>query len=313
MAVTDKTVPTTMESVKSEDVVFFEKALLERLIPLLHAYDDAQKSKLPRNSGLTVNWRRYKPLAINTTPAQAGVIPEGKGLQAEVVNATAKQYLDYVIIPDVVAMAGIDKAMAEGVVLCSEQASLLYDTIIVKELLSNDTDPDDSTKKRGATPFPHTGKMTSALVRKIVLQLKKNNVRRFPDGYYHAIITPEQAFALMGEKDSGWIDAAKYGSIKKLLKGELGELHGVRFMESTNPAWESNGVIYGADSYGVVDLEGGAGKPSIIKKGFGSAGTNDPCDQIATLGWKNFFVARVLNHDAIYKFTTSGDVDEANT
>ena len=310
MSVTDTAVPTTMASVKSENVVFYERALLERLIPLLHAYDDAQKSKLPRNSGLTVNWRRYKPLEINTTPAEAGVIPEGKGLQAEVVNAQAKQYLDYVVIPDVVAMAGLDKAMAEGVVLCSEQASLLYDTIIVNELLSEATDPDDATKKRGATQFTHTGKMTSALVRKIVLQLKKNNARRFPDGYYHAIITPEQAFALMGEKDSGWIDAAKYGSIKKLLKGELGELHGVRFMESTNPAWGNNGVIYGADSYGVVDLEAGAGKPSIIKKDFGSAGTNDPCNQIATLGWKNFFVARVLNHDAIYKFTTSGDTDE---
>lgn len=314
MAVTDKTVPTTMESVKSKDVVFYERALLERLLPLLHAYDDAQKSKLPRNSGLTVNWRKYKALEINTTPAEAGVVPEGKGLKADIVNAQAKQYLDYVVIPDVVAMAGIDKAMAEGVVLCSEQASLLYDTVIVNELLSEDEDLDakangQSGVKRGATPFTHNGKMTSELVRKIVLQLKKKNARRFPDGYYHAIITPEQAFALMGEKDSGWIDAAKYGSIKKLLKGELGELHGVRFMESTNPAWGSNGVIYGADSYGVVDLEGGVGKPSIIKKDFGSAGTNDPCDQIATLGWKSFFTARVLNHDAIYKFTTTGDTE----
>jgi N4-gp56 family major capsid protein len=312
MAVTDTTVKTTMKSVQSEDAVFYERALLERLLPLLHAYDDAQKSKLPRNSGLTVNWRRYKALEINTTPAGAGVVPEGKGLKADVVNATAKQYLDYVVIPDVVAMAGIDKAMAEGVVLCSEQAALLYDTIIVNELLSTEKDIDEeangnSDVKRGATEFSHAGKMSSELVRKIVLQLKKKNARRFPDGYYHAIITPEQAFALMGEKDSGWIDAAKYGSIKKLLKGELGELHGVRFMESTNPAWGSTGIIYGADSYGVVDLEGGAGKPSIIKKDFGSAGTNDPCNQIATLGWKNFFVARVLNHDAIYRFTTTGD------
>jgi N4-gp56 family major capsid protein len=113
-------------------------------------------------------------------------------------------------------------------------------------------------------------------------------------------------------EDKGWIAAAKYGSIKKLLKGEVGELHGVRFMESTNivesgesGAKTASCFIYGADSYGVVDMEGGAGKPSIITKDFGSSGVQDPLDQRASVGWKNMFVAKVLDANAIYKVTTN--------
>ncbi len=282
----------TIAKLTEENKFFYQRALLKRALADLHAYNDAQKSVLPANSGTTVNWRKFNALAITDTELTEGVTPNGKSLSVTAITAQAKQYGDFVTISDLLAKTGIDKAMTEGAVLCGEQAALLIDTVVL------------SAMKAGATNFSHTGKMTSETVRKIVLELKKNNARRFPDGYYHAIITPAQAFELMGEKDSGWIDAAKYGSIKKLLKGELGELHGVRFMESTNT---DTAYIYGADSYGVVDMEGGAGKPSIITKDFGSSGVEDPLNQRASVGWKNLFVAKVLDEKAIYKVATTGD------
>ena len=121
------------------------------------------------------------------------------------------------------------------------------------------------------------------------------------------MITPDQAYQLMNAQ--GWVDAAKYGSIKKLLKGEVGELHGVRFMETTNLP-DGQGFIYGADSYGVVDVENGAGKPKIITKDFESGGTSNPLELIATVGWKNLFVAKVLEPKALCKITTTVAVDE---
>lgn len=282
----------TITELTNENKIFYQRALLKRALADLHAYNDAQKSVLPANSGTTVNWRKFNALAISDTELTEGVTPNGKSLSVTAITAQAKQYGDYVTISDLLAKTGIDKAMTEGAVLCGEQAALLIDTVVLAAM------------KAGATEEETEGKMTSELVRKIVLKLKQANARRFPDGYYHAIITPAQAFELMGEKDSGWIDAAKYGSIKKLLKGELGELHGVRFMESTNT---DMAYIYGADSYGVVDMEGGAGKPSIITKDFGSSGVEDPLNQRASVGWKNLFVAKVLDSNAIYKVATTGD------
>lgn len=282
----------TLTELTNQNKIFYERALIERLLPQLHAYNDAQKSVLPHNSGTTVNWRKFNALAIPTDPLTEGVTPEGKPLSVTAITGEAQEYGDFVRISNRLAKAGMDKAMTEASILCGEQAALLIDTVVL------------SAMKAGAKNYTTSGKMTSEVVRKIVLELKKNNARRFPDGYYHAIITPAQAFELMGEKDSGWIDAAKYGSIKKLLKGELGELHGVRFMESTNA---DMAYIYGADSYGVVDMEGGAGKPSIITKDFGSSGADDPLNQRATVGWINLFVAKVLDENAIYKVATTGD------
>ena len=286
----------TLANITQENRIFYERALIKRLLPMLHAYNDAQKSVLPHNSGTTVNWRKFTALGITKTELTEGVTPDGKALAVQTVTGTAKQYGDYVTISDLLAKAGIDKAMSEAALLCGEQAALKIDSVVLAAM------------SEGATPVVESTEFTSAVVKKAVLKLKQKNARRFEDGYYHAIISPEQAYSLMNEQNSGWIDAAKYGSIKKLLKGEIGELHGVRFMESTNvPKGDDSAVafIYGADYYGVVDMEGGAGKPSIITKDFGSSGTDDPLNQRASCGWKNLFVAKVLDADAILKVTTS--------
>lgn len=288
----------TYANLTNEQSIFYQKALLKRLLPALHAYNDAQKSVLPHNSGTTVNWRKFTSLDIPASELTEGETPQGKSLAVTKVEGIAKQYGDFVTISDLLAYAGIDKAMTEGALLCGEQAAQLIDTKVLAAMAA------------GATAVTKTTGLTEEVVKEIVLALKRKNARRFADGYYHAIISPAQAYTLMNQQ--GWIDAAKYGSIKKLLKGEVGELHGVRFMESTNITESGDAgsktascFIYGADSYGVVDMEGGAGKPSIITKDFGSAGVSDPLNQRATVGWKNLFAAKVLDADAIYKVTTT--------
>lgn len=305
----------TIGTITNENKIFYERALLKRLLPMLHAYNDAQKSTLPNHSGTTVNWRKFTALDTPTAPLTEGVTPDGKQLSVTTVTAEAKQYGDYVAISDLLAKAGIDKAMTEGALLCGEQAALLVDTIVMSAMRSTTNIMFAGGKT--ATTITAADTLLSADVKKAVLKLKMKNARRFEDGYYHAIISPEQAYSLMNEANSGWIDAAKYGSIRKLLKGELGELHGVRFMESTNAHKSTNelggstkiasadALIYGQDSYGVVDMENGAGKPGIITKDFGSSGTDDPLNQRATVGWKNLFAAKVLDDDAIVKLSTA--------
>ncbi|MFR5061582.1 MAG: N4-gp56 family major capsid protein [Christensenellales bacterium] len=308
----------TIGTLTAENRVFYERALLKRLLPTLHAYNDAQKSILPKNSGTTVNFRKFSSLAIPTSALTEGTTPNGKNLAVTAITAEAKQYGDYVVISDLLAKTGIDKALTEGSLLCGEQAALLIDSVILDAMYKTTNVVFAGDKATGTITAADT--LKEADIMKVVLKLKNKNARRFEDGYYHAIITPAQAYSLMGE--TGWIDAAKYGSIKKLLKGEVGELHGVRFMESTNAKTilktdsgahgaasakidTSDAIIYGADSYGVVDMESGAGKPDIITKDFGSSGTDDPLNQRASVGWKNLFTATVLDNDAIIKVTSA--------
>ena len=54
----------TLGNITQEQKIFYQRTLLKRLLPMLHAYKDAQKSTLPLNSGTTVNWRKFKSLEM---------------------------------------------------------------------------------------------------------------------------------------------------------------------------------------------------------------------------------------------------------
>ena len=108
--------------------------------------------------------------------------------------------------------------------------------------------------------------------------------------------------------DTLWQDVSKYNGGEAILKGEIGKLGGVRFVESTNVPVEENAskvkvhscMILGADAYGVVDVEGGS-SAEIIVKPFGSAGSADPLDQRATAGYKLMFTAVRLQELAMLR------------
>ena len=63
-------------------------------------------------------------------------------------------------------------------------------------------------------------------------------------------------------------------------------------------------VIYGKDTYGVPEIGGGTAKPRIIVKEKGSAGTGDPLEQRASIGWKNMFACKRLNELGIVRVET---------
>ena len=65
---------------------------------------------------------------------------------------------------------------------------------------------------------------------KAATQLKKMNAPTF-DGKYVCIIHPSVAFDL--RQDEAWIAAHQYAGATELFSGEIGELHGVRFVETT--------------------------------------------------------------------------------
>ena len=73
-------------------------------------------------------------------------------------------------------------------------------------------------------------KMTAALVARAATQLKKMNAPTF-DGKYVCIIHPSVCFDLRNDPD--WIAAHQYAAATELFSGEIGELHGVRFVETT--------------------------------------------------------------------------------
>ena len=287
----------------AEDKIFYERALIERLLPQLNFYKDAQKKKLPKNSGTTMNFRKFNSLTAPSSSLTEGVTPDGNDLNITNINAVVKQEGDYVVISDLIQMTGIDPVLTETSEVLGEEAGEVVDTRI-QEAISTGTNVfyAGGVQTRGAVATALTGDDIKKLVRK----LKNAKAKRFADGFYHMQVDPSMAYDLM--EDPFWVDVSKYAKPEQMVKGELGKMHGMKFFETTNLKTVVEGdkeihiaYAYGKDSYACVDLEDGAGKPEIIVKPNGSAGTDDPLNQRASAGWKNCFTAVITQPQALVR------------
>lgn len=277
-----------------ENAKFYDKNLLKRLLDTLVWAKYAQKRNAPKNSGDTVSFRRFESLEPTETPLEEGVTPDGRKLVVNEVKSVVEQYGDYIEITDKIDMLGIDPVLTEASDILGEMAGVLIDNKC-RDALTSGTNVLYAGGKTARNEIAAGDKLTGALVKKASTILKKANVKPI-NGYYIGIVDPDCASDLMD--DPLWQDVSKYNGGTQIMKGELGRLHKIRFVDSSNgKIFEEAGadgtdvhatVILGADAYGTVDVDGSI-KPKMIVKDFGSAGTADPLDQRATAGYKVMF------------------------
>lgn len=143
-------------------------------------------------------------------------------------------------------------------------------------------------------------KLTAAEIREAVATLKANNVPPFADGYYHAFVHPNMIFDLMGDTAvGGWIEAAKYGAVEQLFAGEIGRLYGVRFIETPIGTYLGTVGATSAKVYSTFIFGPGAwawGDVQTIRTYMVRPGGDhtDPLAQLAEVGWKGMFGAKLL-------------------
>lgn len=298
----------------AEDKTFYERTLLERLLPQLNFYKDAQKKKLPKNQGRTMNFRKFNSLTAPSASLTEGVTPDGNDLDITTITAVVAQEGDYVLISDLIQMTGIDPVLTETSELLGEEAGVVIDNRI-QTAISKGTNIyfAGGATTRAGLETAETKHLTADDIKKIVRKLKNANAKRFSDGFYHMQVDPDIAYDLMS--DEAWIDVSKYAKPEQMVKGELGKMHGMKFFETTNLTVvdSSSGsskipvhlaYAYGKDSYACVELDTGAGKPEIIVKPNGSAGSTDPLNQRASAGWKNCFTAVITQPLALVRVET---------
>ncbi len=305
---------TGANQLSAESKTFYERALIERMLPGLNFYGDAMKKKLPKNSGKTMNFRKFNSLTAPSASLTEGVTPDGNDLNITHIEAVVKQEGDYVVISDMVQMTGIDPVLTETSELLGEEASEVVDTRI-QEALASGTNVyfAGGVETRAGLETAETKHLTDNDIKKIVKKLKKANAKRFADGFYHMQVDPDIASDLMDS--TFWIDVSKYAKPEQMAKGELGKMHGMKFFETTNLKVVNSSTggskievhqayAYGKDAYACIELEGGAGKPEIIVKSNGSAGTDDPLNQRASAGWKSAFTAVITQPMALVRVET---------
>jgi N4-gp56 family major capsid protein len=278
---------------------YYDKQFLDRLELNLMFDQLCEKKRMPKNMGGQVTWTRYNNFAANVTPLNPGVIPAAINMSASQISAIPLQYGDFITLSDAIELKAIDPIVESANELLAYRASLSIDTLIRNQLHGNVT----TQYAAGAiSESAVTAVVSAADVRKAVKTLKAVGTKPF-DADFRGLVHTATAYDLMSETGvGGFIDITKYTDKTPMLKGELGKLWGVRFMESPNVQTGVNGsaavtyrnYIVGKGAMGIVDL---AGKLAVqtFRKPLGSAGAADPIDQIATVGHKFWMVTKVLD------------------
>jgi N4-gp56 family major capsid protein len=232
MAQWDNIHKTTTSAISPSLIEYYWRKLEPRLTKNRVYARDAQTRQLPGHNGKTVNFRRYKNLPVNTTPLVEGVTPEALSMEMEEFSATIEQHGDYIETSDLSQWVMLDDQHMEAAVLLADQAAEKLDTIDRDALMLglNVMWANNKTSRSGLVA---TDVLNSTEIRKAVRALKNANVKRFPDGFYHAIIHPYTWFDL--QNDNMWQDVAKYQDKSKIETGEIGTLFDVKFFETTNP------------------------------------------------------------------------------
>ena len=291
---------TLLSGLSAEMKTFYDMTLIDEAQANLVHDQFGQKRPIPANGGKTIEFRKFAPLAKATTPLTEGVTPDGKSLTVTAETATVSQYGDYITQSDVLELTALDNTILEATKLLGRQAGITLDTV-VRDILHSGTNVTYCPKvANGAetavttrSGLDATCQLTVKVIQQVVAKLRGQNAPTI-GGKYVAIIHPYVAYDLM--RDPEWIDAHKYANPTNLYEGEIGEIAGVRFVQTTEAKIYDGGVFgtlfLGEGAYGVTEITGG-GLQTIVKQK-GSAGTADPLDQRSSVGWKAIKTAKIL-------------------
>lgn len=271
---------------------FYDTELLENARVEMFYAQFAKKQPLPAGNGKTVEWRKWNTFE-KAEALQEGVIPSGQTFGMTHLTGSINQYGTYATVSDVLELVAYDDIILGATEEMGASAAETQETLIRNALLTN-TNAMYCDKGTAAAPTNEAGLdktclLTPKMVAKAATKLKKDRVPKI-NGKYVAVIHPSVAHDLRQSEE--WIEAHKYAGVTEIYNGEIGELHGVRFIENTfAPITNGDGngklahyhtFFFGKDAFGIIDPDGGALEMIVKDK----SQIGGPLNQFSTIGYK---------------------------
>ena len=281
----------------------------------------AQVRDIASNAGTNViRFYRYANLTAATTPLVEGITPTGSQLSRTTITGTVSQYGDFITLTDRLQYETQDPIMTETADLLGDQASDTFDQI-TRDVLVSGTNVFYANGVVGRNNV--AANVSQIDYKKIERTLRKANAKKITrminastgvgttpiKAAFIALITPDTYFDL--QSLSAFKAVETYASSQTLVdENEVGSMGHIRFVETTNGKVFSGAGASGVDvhtdiilaqnAYGITRITGETMR--IISKALGSAGTADPLEQRATMGWKATFLAMRLNENFLMRY-----------
>lgn len=299
------TVLSTTNAMSPTLKTFYDTELLENARVEMFYAQFAKKQPLPKGRGRTVEWRKWNTFR-KAEELKEGVIPDGQTFGQSNITGSIAQYGTYATVSDVLELHAYDDIILGateemGASAAETQEKLIRDGLLVNtnvvycdnvNLATGVATPSGTECSELDANSSSIAKLTPAMVNKVVTKMKKDRVPRI-NGKYVAVIHPSVAEDLRNSAE--WVEAHKYARPEEIYTGEIGELHGVRFVENVfapvlgGADYQNKDntktyatYFFGKDAFGIIDPEGGA-LEMIIKSQEQAGG---PLNQFSTIGYK---------------------------
>lgn len=284
-----------------EVMTYYEKVFLARAQYELVMKEGGQIRTHAAGQGRTVNFTRYNPLTVVTTPLGEASNPITCPINASTVAMTLSEYGLTTTHGKLLTLVSIDSAMKEKIELVGQNMGETLDQLVRSELNTSGTSyyGNDHT----VATFTAGDTLDACDIRLMVRQLELNKAMAYRDGLFIGKTDPYSKYNLIG--DSTWVNAHTYKDGKELYMGEMGELYQVRWLlnksvlsgtEATSTA--SSGVvrfysfIHGDNAFGVYDLAQDQPKLYILPN---QVDSNSPAGRVSFISWAGSYATKVLN------------------
>ena len=311
---------------------YYDRNLLENARPNLIFEQFGQMRPLPQRNSKLIRFRRPNTLAAQTTALVEGITPTGSSFSYTAVNATVKQYGDFISVSDLVSLTSQDPVITDITSEQGHQAGLTIDTLR-RDILVAGTNVNYSgsvTSRETVVEVMDQGDIedvirtmynaNAAMINQKITAGKGISTEPVSPGYI-GICHPDIVPTIEGCAD--FIPARKYAVQGPLFINEFGAVKNVRFMWTTQgKIWAGGGTTGGSNvketsssadvyatlilarnAYGIVPLDGKA--LEHIFRALGSSGTSDPLNQKQTSGWKANTTTVILNENFLTRIESA--------
>lgn len=214
---------------------YYFPALLDSAEKVLVHTQFGTKFTVPQGNGLVAFWQRREPLEKALAPLTEGVTPGSTPMDFSTVSATLYQYGAVIPVTDISMMVLRQDMKMQAALALGDQAGRTLDTICREKINEgNNVIFADGTKsarymvKGDDATAANNDTMTPSHIFRAERQLFKGGAKRFPNGYYAAIIHPDVQFDLMRSTDKEWI-GVKENDPDDYYEGKVGNIGGVAF------------------------------------------------------------------------------------
>jgi len=312
---------TTYGTISQRTAAWAATEMLQHAEPILVLSKFGLSKPLPKNKADTVKFRRPVPFVGLSTALTEGTTPTAQQMQYEDVQVQLDQWGAFVEITDVVNDLAEDPVLSDASMLCGEQAAETVEIQTWGALRAGTSVFYANGTSRSDVNTPISLDKQRAITRSIKANRGKKVTNMVAASPNYETVPVAPAFIAFAHTDlesdirdlPGFTPTEQYGSMDA-LPHEIGKVEDVRYVlspvldnyegagSSTTNGMVNDGsnvdvypVVYVAkDAYGLIPLKGAnAITPKVLNPDTPRGG--DPLGQKGSVGWKTYFVAKILN------------------